>query len=347
MTPFAKTAIMAALTFSMVPTARADDLHQRAIILANDSQPIIIAQTSITNGQRIWDIQATTFPGINTADPLVDIGSLTKFVTAVAVLHMIDQDAFALDTPISDLLTNVPSDKANITIHDLLTHSSGLIESTGSDEENLSRQDFLERILQAPLVHPIGEKYLYSNAGYSLLAAVIEVQSGQSFDAYLNEAVFQPNGLAPIGYQAAYDESKSALTTRNWQTTFRRQTIADASWGRETPGWNLIGNGGAVTTAEGFLQFWVAFLAGDIVSDTLVAKALTPHIDEGGGDTFYGYGLVVQSSPEYGTMYWHDGANGAFSAEWRHLTKNQTTVFTAGLGDYAFSAMDQLLDQDG
>ena len=68
------------------------------------------------------------------------------------------------------------------------------------------------------------------------------------------------------------------------------------------PGWNLVGNGGLVTTAEGFLNFWSAFVNGRIVSQTLVAEALTPQVDEGGGDTFYGYGLVVRTARR-----WCDG----------------------------------------
>ncbi|MBV6633133.1 MAG: hypothetical protein KI792_08890, partial [Alphaproteobacteria bacterium] len=62
-------------------------------------------------------------------------------------------------------------------------------------------------------------------------------------------------------------------------------------------------------------------------------------------DTFYGYGLVVEQSADHGLVYWHDGGNDLFSAEWRHLSDHDTTLFTAGLSDDAFIAMEHLLDQ--
>ncbi|MBV6634224.1 MAG: beta-lactamase family protein, partial [Alphaproteobacteria bacterium] len=255
--------------------AQADPLHQQAVALTQQSAPIIIGRSGLVDGERHMDVEMSAFPHVSAVDPLVDIGSLTKFVTAVVVLHMVEAGEFMLNTTLSELLPNVPEDKRDITIHQLLTHSSGLVESTGSDEEVLGRDAFLNRLMVAPLAHPVGAQYLYSNAGYSLLAAIVEVKAGMSFDDYLNQHVLAANDLPAMGYQIAYDPALSMKSGRSWRTWFQPSAIAEASWGGPTPGWNLIGNGGAVATAEGFLLFWDAFYSGRIVTPSLVDLALT------------------------------------------------------------------------
>ena len=273
-------------------------------------------------------------------EALVDLGSVTKTVTAVVVLHLVDAGLVSLDDELRDLLPDVPADKAGITVHQLLTHTSGLPETSGDDEEELGRDAFLSRVLAAPLGSEPGAAYLYSNPGYGALAAIVEIVTGKSYERYLIEDVLTPNDLPPIGYAAVYDEDRSILSARVRSSGYLRRPIAQASWGGAEPGWNLVGNGGLVTTAEGFLEFWSAFVDGRIVSRPLVAEALTPHVDEGDGDTFYGYGLVVEPFQDGATAYWHDGGNEAFSAEWRYFAPEGRTVFIAGPGETAFEAME-------
>ncbi|MBV6657872.1 MAG: beta-lactamase family protein [Devosiaceae bacterium] len=288
------------------------------------------------------DVESALSVDARGGDALVDLGSITKTVTAIATLHLLETYGLSPHTALAGLLPEVPADKASITVYQLLTHTSGLVESTGDDAEPLGRQAFLGRVLSAPLEAAPGARHAYSNAGYSVLAAIIEHQSGLRFEDYLIDRVI-PEGAPAIGYARAYEAARSMTSARVWRTGFRRQSIARASWGGEAPGWNLIGNGGLVTTAEGFVSLWAAFLAGEIVSDALVAAALTAHADEGQGDTFYGYGLVVEAGPAGNTVFWHDGGNEIFSAEWRHDIASGTSWFVAGRGHAAFGAMDALM----
>ncbi|MEM8824752.1 MAG: serine hydrolase domain-containing protein [Pseudomonadota bacterium] len=301
--------------------------------------PVIVASR---NSAGNIDVESAIDIAATGADEIVDIGSITKTVTAVAILHLIENHSLTLEATLGELLPNVPEDKAQITLHQLLTHTSGIVESMGDDSEALSRPDFLERVFDAPLGSIPGTLHAYSNAGYSILAAIIEIQSGQEFEDYLIDYVI-PEGLPAIGYRRAYDVDRAILSDRLWLTGFQRLAVADASWGASEPGWNLIGNGGLVTTAEGFLSFWVAFINGDIVSETLVVEATTPQVDEGNGDTFYGYGLVVEPLDNGEQLLWHDGGNDIFSAEWRHLTASGVTFFSAGRGEAAFDAMSMIL----
>lgn len=330
--------ILSALCFAQSSTADPLGRDRLAVAMASH-RPVIAASL---DGAGNFEIESSIEIKAPKAEALVDIGSITKTVTAITALHLIENMGLSTQSSLAELLPSVPKDKASITLHQLLTHTSGLLKSTGDDAEILSRSGFLGRVLSAPLETTPGAVHSYSNAGYSLLAAIIEVQSNMGYEDYLLEHVL-PDGAPPIGYAAVYTEAQSIVSGRHWLTAFQRQPIAEASWGGREPGWNLVGNGGLVSTAEGFVTLWSSFIGGKIVSHDLVKAALTPHIDEGNGDTFYGYGLVVEPRGQQDTVYWHDGGNEIFSAEWRYETGSGVTLFTAGRGDAAFEAMNEMM----
>jgi Beta-lactamase len=108
-----------------------------------------------------------------------DIGSISKMVTAVAVLRELP-----LELTVGEVFPDAPPDKAAITVEQLLRHRSGLTDSVGLDETYVKRAFFLEKLWKTPL-----EKPGYSNAGYSLLAAMLEVRTGKSYDALLPKSI--------------------------------------------------------------------------------------------------------------------------------------------------------------
>ena len=113
-----------------------------------------------------------------TADTLFDIASISKPFTAAAVLRLEMKGKLKVEDKISKFFPDAPADKAGITLHQLLTHTAGFPETIGPEYEPLARKAFLQRIFATKLVHRPGERFLYSNAGYSLLAAVVEVGVG-------------------------------------------------------------------------------------------------------------------------------------------------------------------------
>jgi CubicO group peptidase (beta-lactamase class C family) len=282
--------------------------------------------------------------GIPAASTQVDIGSLTKSVTGVMVLKLVEQGKVRLDETLAGIFPDVPADKATITIHQLLTHSAGFVDAVGDDAEPLSREDFLHRAFETQLLSTPGEQYNYSNVGFGILAAVIEVRSGKSYDLYLREDVLQGTGLDDIGYLSAYDDARSLRVPGTGAfPAAEGQSIMEASWGGHEPFWNLIGNGGLAATAEDFLQFRQLVAAGRIVPAELVEQSQEGYIaEDDAGTSYYGYGIVVQDVPGLGRVYWHDGGNDIFSAEWDDFVDQGDVIFTAAAdstaGD-AFSAM--------
>lgn len=252
----------------------------------------------------------------------IDIGSITKTLTATAMLKLIDAGEISSSDRLSQFFSEVPEDKAAITIHHLLTHSAGFPGYVASDDSDLSKKDFLNRAFAVELMFKPGTGYEYSNVGYSLAAAIIEEVSGKSYEQYIREDLFEGEHRSSVGYEAAFDPSRSLITQSG-------KDIASFSWGGSSH-WALIGNGGLVATAKDIIEFRQHFLAGEIVSNAAISLAQAPLVREGeNAPTHYGYGMVVEDHPWFGRVYWHNGGNEQFSANWTHYVDAGYIVFTA------------------
>ena len=136
-----------------------------------------------------------------TTSTVFDLGSITKQLTATAVLRLEAEGLLSVDDPVSRHLDGLTAEQGRITLHQLLTHTAGLPEALGDDGEAIDRQGFIDLVAATPLDRPPGQEYAYSNVGYSLLAAVIEVVTGRSYDEHLQESVLEPAGLTSSGYR--------------------------------------------------------------------------------------------------------------------------------------------------
>ncbi|MCI0613276.1 beta-lactamase family protein, partial [bacterium] len=158
-----------------------------------------------------------------TADTIFDIGSITKQFTAACILKLEMKEKLSVQDPITKYFDNVPADKQEITIHNLLTHSAGLIASLGEDEELIGREEYLKKAFDSKLIHKPG-KYDYSNVGYSILAAVVEKVSGEEYERFLYEQILKPAGMEHTSYVLPkWDHKQMAIGYSNneeWGTTF-------------------------------------------------------------------------------------------------------------------------------
>jgi len=185
-----------------------------------------------------------------------------------------------------------------------------------------------------------GTAYNYSNVGYGLVAAIIENRSGKRYEDYLREDIAADLGLHSLGYGSVYDDAHSLRTTNG-------ETIARASWGGHEPGWNLVGNGGLVSTLEDLVRFRAAVAAGDVIDDELLSVVQSPHIHEAtAGDadaaSFYGYGIVVDDVAGIGRVYWHDGGNDVYSAVLADYVDKGDIIVIAAVDSRAGDASDAM-----
>lgn len=277
--------------------------------------------------------------GIEPSQTQVDLLSITKSLTAISVLKLVEQRKLQLADTIDLYFTDIPEDKADITVHQLLTHSSGLLGSCGGDRDHFLKGDFLRCAFESPLLAEPGSTYNYSNVGYSLLAAIIEERTGKTFEAFFLEDVGRNTPLRHMGYESAIDVSHSIRSESD-------EPVSIASWGGSKPYWNLIGNGGFLSTPDEFLRFRQALSNGEIISLDMLKQAHTAHVPEDdSGMTYYGYGVVVQDRSSVGPLVWHNGGSDEFSSEWNDLEEFDLTIFAAGYqsdGESAYTAIEIL-----
>ncbi|MGC1305848.1 MAG: serine hydrolase domain-containing protein [Phormidesmis sp.] len=143
----------------------------------------------------------------NTARTKFRIGSLTKQFTAIAILQLQERGLLNVQSPIFAYLLNYPKGD-HITIHHLLTHTSGISECMSPEifpdfVERMRLSTTLDQLVNCfkdlPLVFKPGEKFEYSNSGYVLLTKIIETVSRQPYADYLQTNIFDPLALDFIG----------------------------------------------------------------------------------------------------------------------------------------------------
>ena len=137
----------------------------------------------------------------NTPKTVFDICSVTKQFTGTAILKLAEEDKLKLTDSISTYFKDMPLDKQNITIHHLLTHSGGFGHGIGKgDFDHIQEEKYFQKLFDSDLLFTPGEKYEYSNSGYSILGRIIEIVSGKSYETYLREELFKPAGMTQTGY---------------------------------------------------------------------------------------------------------------------------------------------------
>jgi len=144
----------------------------------------------------------------NTPDTKFRLGSITKQFTATATLQLVEQGKIKLDAKISDYLPEYRKDTGDkVTIHHLLTHTSGIPSYTGQPGffENVSRNpykvdEFVKKYASGNLEFEPGSKFSYNNSGYFLLGAIIERVTGKPYEQVLKDNIFDPLGMKNTGY---------------------------------------------------------------------------------------------------------------------------------------------------
>jgi len=244
----------------------------------------------------------------NSLDTRFGIASGTKFLTALAIGQLIAAQKLSLSTNLQDCLTlNFPHYSPEITIHHLLTHTSGIPDYL--DEEKVADfdhffvgrpwydlkgpRDYLAIFPDEPMKFSPGTRFSYSNGGYILLGVVIEEVTGLPYRRYVEQAIFQAIGMQRSGFFAFNQlPEQTALgyieETDGWRTNIYNLPIVGAS------------DGGAYTTAGDLATLWQAFWGGEIVPQELVRLFAAPHVqvETEGKATYYGHGLWIDAGSD-------------------------------------------------
>lgn len=261
----------------------------------------------------------------NTAQSVFDIGSLTKQFTGAAILKLVEQGKLDVQDPLGDFFENAPIDKKEITLHQLLTHTAGMPEYSGDDYAFVETDKYLKKVFRSKLKFAPGERFEYSNVGYSLLALIVEKTSGKDYEKYLSETLFQPANMESTGYfipdwsDRVVAQGYNYRRNNHWGSNIER-------WAKEGGiSWHLKGNGGILSTVEDMYKWHVALEAHRILPPELKALYEAPHVDTGRG-RFYGYGWRTTTNADDGKIVFHNGGNTIFFATVRRFVDHGRVV---------------------
>jgi CubicO group peptidase (beta-lactamase class C family) len=279
-----------------------------------------------------------------TAETLFDVASISKQFTAAAILALEMAGKLEVEDTLGKFFPGAPADKAAITLHQLLTHTSGLRDTFGEEYEAVTREELLRRVFASRLLGPPGRRYRYSNGGYSVLAAVVEVASGRTYDDYLRGRLFAPAGMRHTGFRLP--ARALALLAHGYAAEGDWGTPLDHPWAPDGPYWDLRGNGG-ILTSTGDLYRWHLALAGDaVLARPQREKYIRPYVSEGRwAHTDYGYGWSVGKSPTGKLEVSHIGGNGAFESDFRRYLGDDAVIVLSGNSvDYSALAIGDHLE---
>ena len=163
-----------------------------------------------------------------TPESLFDLASLTKVIaTTTAMMQFYEAGQISLDDPVSRFITAFAANgKGGVTIRDLLTHTSGLIPFRRFYEiYGANRDTVLTRIMADSLVYEPGSSYRYSDFGPIMLALIAETITGQSFDDYTREHIFEPLGMFDTGFRKVQGRADPHVVPTERDDYFRNRLV--------------------------------------------------------------------------------------------------------------------------
>ena len=271
-----------------------------------------------------------------TAFPL---SSVSKPMTATAVMQLVDEGRLQLDAAACDVLSGLPA-LSGITVSHLLRQTSGLpdpystYEREGRSSDGITNQDVAALIRERPKGFAPGERFEYSNANYVLLAQIIEQIMGQPYPEAMRELIFEPAGM-----------TSSFVYTKECRIERRACGYANHNGGIEARkvSWLTYGDGGVWSTLEDMIRWdaWLADQAGR--KPDLFRAAWSETTLPSGQRSIYGCGWVIRQE-EGRTVVRHNGGDPGFGSVYARLVERDVGMILLSNLDGSWKKLDELAD---
>lgn len=270
-----------------------------------------------------------------TTDTVFEIGSVSKQMTAAGILLLVQDGKIRLDEKISAYLPGNPESWGNVTVRHLLTHTSGIKSYTGLTgfeiSRRLSMEQFIKQLAEHPLEFVPGEKNIYSNSGYNLLAYIIETQSGKKYMDFMRERIFRPLGMNRTGDRDPQFIIPLRASGYEWRI--------DRYTGRDGNLTDLMGAGSITSTIEDMIK-WEAALRGDALLRPETKREMwTQFTFNNGTRSVYGLGWRISDVRGH-KLIGHTGQTAGFGAAiFRYVDQNVTVIVLTNLGELGMGSL--------
>lgn len=279
----------------------------------------------------------------NTPGTRFRLASITKQFTALAILMLQEQGKLHIYDKVCKFLEECPAGWETMTIHHLLTHTSGVFDYrdfayTGQQPEPSTSAQVIERIMEQPLQFTPGTQFSYTNGGFMVAGYIIEKVTGKPYAAFLQETIFDPLGMHDTGY--AGDASSLAIGYRDDNTL---EYPVDGS--------RPYAAAGLYSTVDDMYRYIQALEGGKLVSQKSLDALHSGHVPMGADNGFftptyeqpsyYGYGWAVSTYKDH-RMYGHDGWIEGYGGDIRRFPDDDITIilfmnlsqpYAANIGD--------------
>lgn len=268
---------------------------------------------------------------LNMSSSVFNIGSITKQFTAAAILKLVEQGKLCTSDKIGLFYKEAPIDKKNITIHQLLTHTSGVSARTGGFRyDEASKEQFLKKFFKAELQSTHGTKHQYANANYIMLAAIIELVSNQDYTTFLKENFWAPLKMTHTGYKSisfnteqlahGYYFNYTDGVWKDWGTTQEHLPYNDKHW-------YSIGKGDIHSTVEDLYKWHLALNTNKVLNTMSREMFETPYVAENEeGTSHYGYGWAIFKSSRGTKIVTHNGSNGIYFGDFIRYVEDDVVI---------------------
>lgn len=250
------------------------------------------------------------------------IGSVTKQITATAIMQLVEDGEINIEDKISKYFPHLPKGD-EITIHNLLTHTSGLENYTSTldfftvDIDNKNPENMLKLVIDKPLLFNPGEEYSYSNTNYLLLGMIIEKVSHMSYEDYLKENIFEPLDMNDTF--VAYGKDMRVPDVNTYGGFLEIIPVDDTLILTQA-----YGAGNIHSTVEDLYRWDRALKEGKLVKKNTLNKMFKEHVEIAPGIS-YGYGWMVRKAP-FGRQVFHGGNTFGSTAYIQNLEGSDITI---------------------
>lgn len=290
------------------------------VVLAAVGDSVVLRQ-----GYGLADVEHAI---LNTPTTRFRLASVTKQFTAAAVLRLAEQDRLDLHAPVARTLPSLkPEIAERITPHHLLTHSAGIVRdiealTAKGIGDHYAMNEMIGLVNTTDLLSEPGERFAYSNAGYVLLAAVIEAVTGQPYGDAMRALLFDPLGLDDTGHESSH----LVVNDRAWGYTrlvgeFVRAPHEDKTY--------VTGAGSLYSTADDLFAWARALQNGRVLSEESLELLFGAHTE----GYAYGWGVGTYRTPGRDDQHrraFHSGASPGFRTALALYRGHDLTVITLG-----------------
>jgi CubicO group peptidase (beta-lactamase class C family) len=227
------------------------------------------------------------------AESVFRIASISKPITATAVMQLVERGLVSLDDPIQRFVPSFPrKPQGEIRVRHLLSHTSGVRHYKGSEFSLAESFPTLERAITVfrndPLEFAPGDRYLYSTYGYNLLQGVIEVASGRSYEEYVRTNILMPAGMLSTSLE--HPQEIVRYRVRQYVAGTTPFSVLNAPYVDLSVKW---AGGGFISTASDIARFSMALDQGRLLKPETLERMYTSARLNNGNITGYGFGWMV------------------------------------------------------